>query len=568
MTTFYELSLILVAVTIISGVVKLLKQPLIIGYILTGLILGPYVLGVFKSSESVSIFSEMGIAILLFVVGLHLNPKELKYYGNKILILGFGQIFITAILGYLLALRFNFSLIASLYIALGVTFSSTIVVLKLISDKKELERLYGKIDIAVLLLQDIMAALVLIFLGSFSQGTNSLYILELVIKGLGLTLGMTLVTTYILPKLASFFAKSQEYLFLFSLAWGFGIASLFHELGFSIEIGALIAGVALSVTPYNQEISTRLRPLRDFFTVIFFIYLGSKIVLSALGSVIVPTVVFFFFIVLVKPLIIMILGGLLGYTKRTYFLSGTSLAQISEFSMILALVGIKNGHLDEGGLSMLTFLGMFSILISSYYINYSEKLYLSLVDFIKIFEKKKTLEKEISRAKSYDVILFGCNRVGYDFIRIFKKLGKAFLAVDFDPDVIKNLSKSGVNCIYGDAEDSDFLEELPLEKSKLIVSTIPDFEINSFMLHKIREKSEEIIVILLSYDIEEAVKLYELGATYVVLPHFIGGEYAASLAESAGFDIKKLHLKRNRHIDYLKERKYLGHAHPQWFHHF
>ena len=568
MTTFYELSLILVAVTIISGIVKLLKQPIIIGYILTGLFLGPQFLGIFKNSDTVSIFAEMGIAILLFVVGLHLNPQELKHYGKKILLMGLGQILITFILGYLLALRFEYSSIASIYIGLGVTFSSTIVVLKLISDKKELERLYGKIVIAILLLQDIVAAFALIFIGSFSDNSNLVSFLEILIKGIALTLALSLFTVYILPKLSTFFAKSQEYLFLFSLAWGFGVASLFHELGFSIEIGALVAGIALSVSPYSQEISTRLRPLRDFFIVIFFIYLGSNISLSSIGGIIGPTITFLVFIVLFKPMIIMALGGLFGYTRRTFYLAGSSLGQISEFSMILALVGIKYGHIDNGTLSMITFLGMFSILISSYFINYAEKLYSYFSPFVKVFEKKKPLEKEISKAKRYDVVLFGCNRVGYDFIRIFKKLGKTFLAVDFDPEVIKNLNENGVNCIYGDAEDGDFLEEISIDKTKVVISTVPDFETNSYVLGKVREKSENIIVILLSYDLEEAVKLYDNGATYVVLPHFIGGEYAASLVEGAGFDIKKLHSKRNKHIDYLKERKYLGHSHPQWFHHF
>jgi len=568
MTTFYELSLILVAVTVISGIVKLLKQPIIIGYILTGLLLGPQFLGIFKNSSTVSIFSEMGISILLFVVGLHLNPQELKKYGTKILLIGIGQILITFVLGFLLAIRFNYSYMAATYIGLGVTFSSTIVVLKLISDKKELERLYGKIAIAVLLLQDIVAAFFLIFIGSFSGNTDISAVLEIVIKGLGLILGLTLFSVYILPFLSTFFAKSQEYLFLFSLAWGFGVASLFHEMGFSIEIGALVAGVALSVSPYSQEISSRLRPLRDFFTVIFFIYLGSNISLNTMGDVIVPTLVFLLFIVLIKPIIVMFLGGILGYSKRTFFMAGTSLAQISEFSMIIALVGIKHGHLDQSVLSMLTFLGMFSILISSYLINYAEKLYPILGPVIKIFEQKKSLEKEISRAKRYEVVLFGCNRVGYDFIRVFKTLGKTFLAVDFDPDVIKTLNESGINCVYGDAEDGEFLEEISIDKVKVVISTIPDYETNSYMLGKIREKNEEVIVILLAYDIQEAMNLYEKGATYVVLPHFIGGEYAADLVEKAGFDIKKLYSNRNKHIDYLKERKYLGHSHPQWFHHF
>lgn len=568
MTTFYELSLILVAVTVISGLVKVLKQPIIIGYILTGLLLGPQVLGIFKESSTVSMFSEMGIAILLFVVGLHLNPKELKSYGTKILLIGLGQILITFLLGFILSIRFGFSSMASVYVGLGVTFSSTIVVLKLISDKKELERLYAKIAIAVLLLQDLVAALFLIFIGSFSSTGNVAAILAIIIKGLALVLGISLFTAYVLPAISTFFAKSQEYLFLFSLAWGFGIATLFHDMGFSIEIGALVAGVALSVSPYSQEISTRLKPLRDFFTVIFFIFLGSNISLSSLGEVIAPTVVFLLFIILVKPLIVMILGGALGYNKRTYFLAGSSLSQISEFSMILALVGIKNNHLDHSVLSMITFLGMFSILTSSYLINYAGKIYPLVLPLIKLFEQKNPLEKEISKAKKFDVVLFGCNRVGYDFIRVFKGLGKSFLAVDFDPDIIKTLNKSGINCVYGDAEDPDFLDEVSIEKAKVVVSTIPDYETNAFLLDTVRAKNEEEIVILLSYDIQEAMALYEKGATYVVLPHFIGGEYAASLVENAGFDIKKLYAKRNKHIDYLKERKYLGHSHPQWFHHF
>lgn len=568
MTTFYELSLILVAVTVISGILKLLKQPIIIGYILTGLILGPQFLGIFKSSGMVSMFSEMGISILLFIVGLHLNPQELKKYGSKVLLMSMGQIVITFVLGMLLALRFGFSGIASVYIGLGLTFSSTIVVLKLISDKKELERLYGKILIAVLLLQDIVAAIFLIYIGSFSGNTDVASILQILIKGIGLILVMSVFSVYVLPTLGTFFAKSQEYLFLFALAWGFGVSSLFHEMGFSIEIGALVAGVALSVSPYSQEISTRLRPLRDFFTVIFFIYLGSNISFNSLDKILVPTIIFMLFVILIKPLIVMILGGFLGYSKRTYFMSGISLSQISEFSMIIALVGISHKHLDQTALSMLTFLGMFSILISSYLINYSEKIYPIFYPLIKIFEKKKDLEREITRAKKFDVILFGCNRVGYDFIRVFKDLKSAFLAIDFDPDVIKNLSQSGINCVYGDAEDSEFLEEISVDKAKVVISTIPEFETNSYLLTKIREKNEDVIVILLSYDINEAMELYEKGATYVVLPHFIGGEYAASLVEGAGFDIKKLHKNRNRHIDYLKERKYLGHAHPHWFHHF
>ncbi len=568
MNTFFELSIILVIATIIAGLMRVLKQPLIIGYIITGLIIGPQFLNVFKSTETLLIFSEMGIAILLFIVGLHLKPTELKDYGKSTLIVGLGQILITTGLGFLLSTLLGFSLVTSLYIGMSLTFSSTIIVLKLLADKKDLEKLYSKISIGVLLLQDIVAALCLIALSTFangnSQGISS--ILQMLIKATFLTLVLSLVSVYVLPKLSDFFAKSQEYLFLFSLGWGFGLATLFTYLGFSVEIGALVAGIALSVTPYSQEISSRLKPLRDFFVVMFFIVLGSQINLGDIQNLLMPLFVFLIFVVVVKPFIIMFLVWVTGYTKRIGFFSGTSLAQISEFSMILCLLGLKLGHLEQSVVSLVTFVGILSILFSAYIINYAEKLYPHLSTFIP-FVDKKSFKREVDLINNYEVILFGCNRVGFDFINEFKELGTGFLAVDFDPEIIKELHEKNINCTYGDAEDAEFLEDISVDQAKIVISTIPDAESNLFLLSKIRDTNTDSTVILISYNVDEAIKLYENEASYVILPHFIGGEFAANLAKESGFDVKKLHGERNQHIAYLHARKSEGHAHPKWEHH-
>ena len=301
MSLFFELSIIIVVAAALSGLMRLLKQPIIIGYILTGLLLGPQFLNLIRSTETVSIFSEMGIAILLFIVGLHLSPREIKDVGGKAFITGSIQVLLTAFFGFLISRYFGFPYIESIYLGAAFSFSSTIIVLKLLSDKRDLEKLYGRITVGVSLFQDIIAAFALIFASSFSNGGAQLpnFIL-LVIKGLLLTLIISLVSVYVLPTLSTFFARSQEYLFLFSLAWGFGLGALFGFLKFSVEIGALVAGVSLSMSPYSQEISSKLKPLRDFFVVIFFILLGSKISFVDFNHLLVPFVVMLLLIVFLK----------------------------------------------------------------------------------------------------------------------------------------------------------------------------------------------------------------------------------------------------------------------------
>ncbi|KKS31366.1 hypothetical protein A2380_02685 [candidate division WWE3 bacterium RIFOXYB1_FULL_43_24] len=566
MNIFAELSLVLVVAAVLSGIMRILKQPLVVGYVLTGLLVGPHMLGFVKTGEEMSIFSEMGIAILLFIVGLHLNPKELKHFGSASILIGLFQILFTTLFGFLISQFLNFSITESLYIGLALSFSSTIVVLKFLSDKKDLEKLYGRLAIGALLLEDVAAALALVAVSGIAGGdAGTASFLLLVIKGLALLLVVSLVSYYVLPKLAPFFARSQEYLFLFALAWGFGFATLFGLLGFSVEIGALIAGVSLSILPYSAEISSRLKPLRDFFIVMFFIFLGFQISFDSISKMLVPLGIFTAYVFFIKPLVFAVWTEILGYSKKTAFLVGTSLGQISEFSLIFVLLGFKVGHVSEDVVSLITVLGFVSIALSSYLIAYAEKVYPVFIPLLRIFERKVP-NNEVDSTKIYDTVLFGCNRAGYDFIKIFKEFGTQFLAVDFDPDIIKELTTKGINCIYGDAEDAEFLEEISIEKAKIVISTIPEFETNNYLLEKIRAVNENSLVLLLSYNIDDAIKLYENGATYVILPHFVGGEFAVKIISDAGFDVQKLGVKRGEHVAYLRERRALGHAHPVWNH--
>lgn len=563
METFVELSIILVITVLIAGIVKLLKQPIIIGYILSGIVVSPYLLNIVKSTETLAVFSQIGIAFLLFIVGLNLSPKVIKEVGKVSLITGIGQITFTALIGFLISKLLGFTLLTSLYIAIALTFSSTIIIMKLLSDKRDLEKLYGKISIGILLVQDIFVIILLMVVSSFAGnlGTNLLSIGH-ILSGLALIIGFILISIYILPYLSTFFAKSQEFLFLFAIGWGLGLATLFYYFGFSMEIGALVAGIALSMSPYHYEVSSKMRPLRDFFLILFFIYLGSQMAFGNFTELIFPAIIFSLFILIGKPLIIMTLVGILGYKKKVGFQTGLTSPQISEFSLILVALGVSVGHLSPEVLSLVTIVGLITISISTYLMSYSDKIFPHVKNFLSIFERKSLL-KHGHKIKKYDLILFGYNRIGYDLLKSFRKLKKNFLVVDFNPEVTSELAKENIECRYGDVDDEEFLNELNLGETKMAVSTIPDFESNLLLTSKIRRRNKKAIIILVSHSVDEANKLYQKGATYVILPHFLGGSQASMLINKNKLDFSKFLKEREKHIRYLKNKKRLGHEHPK-----
>jgi len=557
---FVELALILFAAFVVSYIIKFFKQPMIVGYILAGVLISPFLIILGGSTSILGIFSEFGIAFLLFIVGLHLNPKVIKEIGFSSLVIGLGQVLATFGASFLISrYLLGFGFMASVYFGVALAFSSTIIVMKLLSDKKQLDSLFGKISIGVLIVQDLIAIGILMFVSSVALSGN---------KGgfgfVGLLTGLTLIALfflfghYILPKILRKIAKSQELLFLFSICWCFILAAFFSYLGFSMEIGALIAGVILSVSPYATEISAKIRPLRDFFLILFFVILGLKIQLSNIGAVIVDALIFSLVVLILKPFFLMIFMKLFGYTKRTSFFVGTTLAQVSEFSLIVLGLGIAVGNILPSELNMVVLTMIITILFSSYMIVYADKIYRKLSPFLKFFEKKN-IRKRNKIKMGYDTILFGYNRVGYNILNVLKKIGKHYLVVDFNPDIIKKLNEFNIPALYGDVYDLEFLEDLNLKKLELIISTIPDLESNMLLLKSIKEVNRHAIIILRAQDVEDSLKLYGAGANYVLTPHFIGGEYISKMIKHSKSGDEDYSIERKKHIRMLKEILNNGH---------
>jgi len=566
MEIFLELGLILGTATLMTVIMRLLKQPLIIGYIVTGILVGPYFLDAIGSQEMLSTFSHIGISLLLFIVGLSLSPKVIKDVGKVSAVTGIGQVLFASLIGFFIARLLGFSTIVSLYVAVALTFSSTIIIMKLLSDKRDTDALYGRISIGFLIVQDIIAMFILMIIPSIPAGLDiTAFIFGIVLRGVGLLVLLFLIGRYILPGITKAIAKSQEFLLLFSVAWCFALAGVFHYLNFAMEIGALLAGIALSFSEYRYEISSKMKPLRDFFIVLFFIFLGTQMDFSSIGLYIAPILIFSVFILVGNPLIVMTLMGALGYTRRNSFLAGLTVAQISEFSLILIALGVTVGHLTNEVLSFITAIGLTTIAGSTYMIYYSNRIYPKISKYLKVFERKgeKVDEHKYHEHGEYDVILFGYDRIGHDLLESFKKIKKSFLVVDYNPETIIDLAKEDINCRYGDASDSELLEDLSIPKAKMIVSTIPDFDTNHLLINKIRQSNEKAIVIVVSHQIDEAMELYAAGATYIVMPHFLGGRLASTLIEQNKLSFSKFIQNKSIHIEELLRRKELGHEHPK-----
>lgn len=558
MDIFIEISLLLLVATLFSMLMRTLKQPLVVGYILSGIAAGPYFLNILHSEDFIELFSKIGITILLFIVGLNLNPKIIKEVGKVSLVTGVGQVVFTSLIGFILAVILGIERVAAFYVAIALTFSSTIIILKLLSDRGDLNKLYGKIAIGFLLVQDIIATIVLLLVSSITQteGADISRILTLLFfKSLTILSGLYLATAYLIPRLSRFIASSQETLFLFSMTWGLGLAALFHVLGFSIEIGALIAGVTLSITPFAYEIGSRLKPLRDFFIILFFILLGSQMVLDNIGQILIPAVLLSFFVLIGNPVIVIILMNLLGHKRRTGFMAGLTVAQISEFSLILAALGFSVGHLTAEVLSLITLVGLITIAGSTYFILYADHIYPRVAGLLGILELKKDIDEKGERNISEKLLLFGYDRVGADFVNVFKKLDKKFLVIDFNPDSIARMQKSAIPFRFGDAEDIEFLEELNLSKVEMCVSTVPDFRTNMIITQVIREANARAIIIVLSHSINEAEELYSAGATYVMMPHYLGARYTANMIGRIEINKKEFEVEREKHLAYIKLRK-------------
>jgi Kef-type K+ transport system membrane component KefB len=544
-TFFLEFSSVFLLIFIVSYILSYFKQPIFVGYVIGGILLGPLFFNILSDSGYYQILSHVGIAFLLFLVGLHLNISLIRDVGKISLFTGIGQIVLTMILTLGFSSFFSFSFFESFIIAIALSFSSTIVIVKLLSDSNALDTTYGKISLGFLLVQDFVAIIILLLLNSiidYSSGTNLSFVFIKLIAAVLFAILLFLITK---PLLRFLFKKqtNSELLFLFSITWCLSIASLYDVLGFSLEIGALFAGASLASSKLHYEIAAKIKPLRDFFIILFFIVLGSEMFSSTVAQTtsvsygvlfsqiveILPIALFFSLLVIIgNPIIVFIIMTIFGYTSKISFNAGLAVSQISEFSLIISLLVFQKGLISEEIISILTLVMLITMLVSSYFFYHKEKYYSFFSPLLHLINKHKKSHIHLSNNQPIEAIIVGLSEHQVHQLEHIQKRCKNYVILEHDFKKYQYFLKKGLPVVYGDLSNIDFLDEFDLMHLKFCVSLEQDEETSNILVENIRKNNNKCYIIVSALSLEMEAQLYKKGADYVIIPHHAHHEKAFS----------------------------------------
>jgi Kef-type K+ transport system membrane component KefB len=519
---FEQVAAVLAVCVAAGALAMLLRQPLIVGLIAAGIAVGPELLGLVDATAEIELLAKIGISLLLFVVGLKLDVRLVRKLGPVALATGLGQVAFTSIVGFFIALALGFDTVPATYIAVALTFSSTIIIVKLLTDKGELNDLHGRIALGFLIVQDIVVVLAMIVITASGDGSDASLaeqIIGVVLRGVLLLAIVGLIGRYVAPRVTHVLARAPELLVLAAVAWAVLLAAISILLGFSEEVGAFLAGMSLASTQYREAISGRLSTLRDFLLVFFFIELGTKFELSSAASDLGAAVVFSLFVLIGNPIIVMIIMGAMGYRKKVSFKAGLTVAQISEFSLILVALGVTQGHIENDVVGLVTAVGLLTITASTYLIYNSDWIYDRFEPLLRPFERKQPstdldLDEEVLQP---EYIVIGIGRFGSTVIQELVERDDDVLGVDFDPRSTRS-QQWEIPIIYGDADDPDLPEQLPLDRVQWVISTVRDLGTNLQLLSAFRHHGYDGRIAVAADDEDSCQRLEAAGADVTIRP--------------------------------------------------
>ena len=540
-TLLRSLGILIVTAALFALLARVVKMPAIVAYLLAGLVLGP-VTELIKVTDALAHISEAGIALLLFVVGLELSFAKVRDVGKVAVVAGLGQVVFTALGGFAFCLGLGFNAMDATFLSIALTFSSTVVVVKLLDEKKELDSLYGRIAVGILLVQDVVVILLLAFLAGLGSGAE--LSLGAVSRGLGLALGgmaallaaVLLAARYALPRPFVWAARSPEMLFIWSLCWCFLMALAAQALHLSLEIGAFLAGISLAQLPYNQELRRRVHPLMNFFIAVFLVSLGIKMEMHAAFTHWQAVALLSLFVLIAEPLIILWIMARLGYGERTSFLSSVSLAQISEFSFILVALGVRAGLVEQKILLITALVGVPTIAISACMILYNHPLYrvVRKLGFLRIFRAAQIDdEPRMAPARRGHIIVVGMNTLGRTLVQLLSESGERVLAIDTDPAKL-----TGLPCetMLGNVDYLLVLEEAGLPHAKLLVDALRIEETNDLLAYRCR--SFGVPCAINAVDLSQTDNLLEMDVDYLMIPKVDGVKLMNRELERMGFLVR------------------------------
>ena len=537
---FAEMAALVAFAAALGAVGAALRQPLVVSFLIAGLLAGPDVLGIAQSIEALHLLADFGIAVLLFLVGLKLDVRTVRTLGTVAAVTGLGQVFFTSVVGFLICVALGMSTVEAAYVAVALTFSSTIIIVKLLTDKREIDSLHGRIALGFLIVQDVVVVLAMVILAATGLPTSA----DLgasagvsILRGVVIVVAVLVVFRPLAERATRRLARSPELLATAAIAWTLALSATGEWAGFGKELGGLLAGVTLGSTSARDAIASRLVGLRDFLLLFFFLALGATLDLQALSSRVPSALLLSLFVLIGNPLIVMVLMGWLGYRGRTGLLAGLTVAQISEFSLIFIAMGAQLGHVDRETVGLVTLVGMITITGSTYMILYSHRLHAMLGRFVRVFERatphREAADDQGATSKP-EVLVFGLGRYGGRIVRRLRAAGRTVLAVDFDPDVVRESRDEGIEAIYCDASDPAVLEQLPTDLAAIMIAlpAIPagtiEVDPRATLTRELRARGIQAPIAVTSGGDADATALHALGATITLHPHGDAAELAAA----------------------------------------
>ena len=532
-----HLGFIVITAATFAFVGKLIRMPTIVGYILAGVVLGP-LLKLIEIDDSLDLISELGIALLLFLVGLELSFEKIKDLGRVALILGGCQVLLTAIGGTLVAYSIGFGLIEAIFLGGTVTFSSTVVVIKLLDQKGVMNRLYARISVALFLAQDIVVIGALTVLTGFG-GSEPLTPMEMVINfsqafgGMALLLTLALIAArYLLPKPFAWAARSPDTVFIWALCWCFLVVMLAHQFHLSVEIGAFLAGIAIAQLPIHEDLHRRLHPLMAFFIAVFLVTLGIKMDLSSFSRVWPAALGLSAFVLLIKPLIVFNILARIRFSEYTAFQTAVATGQVSEFAFILLALGATTGLIGADIVALGGLVGIITIALSSYLIIHSEALYrlFARTGVLRIFRAKQEDDVEALRHRKAHSIVVGMNALGREIVQQLTQRGERVLAIDTDPNKLEGLGTADI--LIGNVEYQSVVEEIGLREAKIVVSALQIEDTNHMLAYRCR--SAGVPCAIHAFDVSVVDDLLDLDTTYLMMPAADGVVQQRKLMQQEG----------------------------------
>lgn len=530
MNAGFELFAVIVGLaTLFSFVAKKTKQPTVIAYIVTGLILGPVGISFMGQTELTRLFSELGLVFLLFFIGLEIDISEVKEVLRPTAIIGVSQMVLTAILGFGLGTLLGFTTVESLFIGAAAMFSSTALVVKLLTDKDEATTLPGRLDVGVLLIQDVAVVLILALLTTnFTDPVTAAIRFSEILLMIGFIGGVSIASSkYLLPKVFRRMTERPSLYFIYGLAWAFILIAGADYLNLSLEIGAFFAGLSLAQLPYSSELQERVRPLTDLFMAIFFINFGLSILPSQLAAYFFEAMIVSAALMIGKYFILFNLIDRLKFTPETSFKASLNMTQISEFSLILGSLAVSEQIISNDMLGFISLVAITTMGVSSYMLNFNQEIYQRVEDFLKQFEDDEKTDVNISKLEEHTIVI-GYNKMVKRVLPLLKEQYENVVIVDKNPENAEELSNSAYEYIYGDFKHGEIRKASSIKDAALVMSISRDREVNHQIL---RDTDRDTTVFLEAESFEDAAEFYDRGAEYVMIENIVTADKMSDYLE-------------------------------------